>query len=623
MIHFGKMVIKNFASYKDATIHFSKTGLHYIKGINGAGKTSAFVDAPDWILFGETLKKHDYKDDIISSLIGKNTEGSLVVYKGKREYKIARYRKHHQHQNALYLKYRKHGKWVNRTGATNPDTQKKINALLGIDFNAFNNSIIFGQGNLTRFPVAIDAEKKKIFEEILQMHWIPAAYNSAKQKCDEVNNKIVVTSQRINDLDKYIADKKVDYRQLRNIQQQQQFDSMPVAIKAMKHIIACEERLDELEAALIPFNPEADLKNLKVQQQVLQKEWNARKYDTQQLHWRSKPTERIKADWVHLQRELLATRREIREAKKEHPICKSCKQQLRDFAYTKYMHILCTKRNKLSTQCALYKSKYNEAVEADEKALTAFNMVERQLEKLKEEISQVEQNVKNRQYAFDEVIEVYTSMMSAMTSLGSSDRYSTKMITTIADMKNSIRKKRSKLKLLNVKMTKLRKRLNYYEFWKYAYSNKGMKATLISSVIPFLNKRAVYYTGILTDGAIKVSFGLDDNQIVVRCYKIKGAKKRKGLSGGEQKRADIIQALTLRDLVTSRGQNAIGLLVLDEVFDALDDIGVEKAIELIFELERLHGAVYVISHNKILHEHFIGNDIIHIENRNGVSRIIT
>jgi DNA repair exonuclease SbcCD ATPase subunit len=617
------MVIKNFASYKDATIHFSKTGLHYIKGINGAGKTSAFVDAPDWILFGETLKKHDYKDDIISSLVGKNTEGSLIVYKGKREYKIARYRKHHQHQNALYLKYRKHGKWVNRTGATNPDTQKKINALLGLDFNAFNNSIIFGQGNLTRFPVATDAEKKKIFEEILQMHWIPAAYNSAKQKCDEINNKIVVTSQRINDLDKYIADKKVDYRQLRNIQQQQQFDSMPVAIKAMKHIIACEERLDELEAALIPFNPEADLKKLKVQQQVLQKEWNARKYDTQQLHWKYKSTERIKSDWEHLQNDLKVVRQSISSTKKKRPSCKSCKQKLRGFALTKYVYILCSERDALSVKCSLYKKHYNLVCKADVQAADAFRIINKKLEKLNEEIVQVEQNIKNRQYAFDEVIEVYTSMMSAMTSLGSSDRYSTKMITTIADMKNSIRKKRSKLKLLNVKMTKLRKRLNYYEFWKHAYSNKGMKATLISSVIPFLNKRAVYYTGILTDGTIKVNFGLDDNQIVVRCYKIKGAKKRKGLSGGEQKRADIIQALTLRDLVTSRGQNAIGLLVLDEVFDALDDIGVEKAIELIFELERLHGAVYVISHNKILHEHFINNNIIHIKNRNGISRIIT
>ena len=65
-----------------------------------------------------------------------------------------------------------------------------------------------------------------------------------------------------------------------------------------------------------------------------------------------------------------------------------------------------------------------------------------------------------------------------------------------------------------------------------------------------------------------------------------------------------MSGLVLQDLVASRSSKRINIAIFDEVFDALDEIGVEKVIELLQELSDEKSTILVISHNEHLQSYF-------------------
>ena len=75
-------------------------------------------------------------------------------------------------------------------------------------------------------------------------------------------------------------------------------------------------------------------------------------------------------------------------------------------------------------------------------------------------------------------------------------------------------------------------------------------------------------------------------------------------SGGEKKRIDLAINLALQDLVASRSSKKINVAIFDEVFDSLDENGVDGIVSLLHELSQSKSTILVVSHNEYLKSYF-------------------
>lgn len=94
----------------------------------------------------------------------------------------------------------------------------------------------------------------------------------------------------------------------------------------------------------------------------------------------------------------------------------------------------------------------------------------------------------------------------------------------------------------------------------------------------------------------------------------------KSLSGGEKRRLDIVIILAFQRFLIEASGVTTNLVVLDEIFDALDSRGVESVVNCIDTLFPDTHAVYVISHNSELKSQF--DSIVKVEKRGGMSRLV-
>jgi DNA repair exonuclease SbcCD ATPase subunit len=160
---------------------------------------------------------------------------------------------------------------------------------------------------------------------------------------------------------------------------------------------------------------------------------------------------------------------------------------------------------------------------------------------------------------------------------------------------------------------------------KKALSVKGIRAYVIDAILPVVNSKLKHYARRLTSGEMDIemtstttgSSGKVTNKLDTKIHKEGRSVSYSSLSAGERKRVDICALLALLDVLIVNGK-ASGLLVLDELFDALDSAGIEAAVALIHELP--HDNIFVVSHNSELKSLF--NYVITVEKEENGSRIV-
>lgn len=97
----------------------------------------------------------------------------------------------------------------------------------------------------------------------------------------------------------------------------------------------------------------------------------------------------------------------------------------------------------------------------------------------------------------------------------------------------------------------------------------------------------------------KTKSGATNDKISFEVVGAGGGHGYKASSGGERRRIDIAVMLALADVAAGRGVSGDSTLFVDELFDALDDEGVEATVEVLNEIAE-DRCVVVISHNAML-----------------------
>lgn len=160
-----KLSLYNFMSYKNPEpLDFTGFSLACLCGPNGAGKSS-ILDAITFALWGESRTSSD--DDLIHH--GQNGMWVEFEFKlGNNEYKVVRKRdKRKRGQSELSFFIKEKLGWASLTESTLKETQEKIEKILHLPYEIFENSAYLRQGHADEFTRKTSSQRKEILGEVL------------------------------------------------------------------------------------------------------------------------------------------------------------------------------------------------------------------------------------------------------------------------------------------------------------------------------------------------------------------------------------------------------------------------------------------------------------------------
>jgi exonuclease SbcC len=186
-----QLKIRNFLSYGSTTqtVDFEPYRLICLSGKNGHGK-SALLDALTWCIWGQARKasgtarseEHLLHMGQTSMLVSLDFLCNSNRYRIAREY-TQQSAKKSQTQITFGLYNEQSNSYVSLTETTGRDTQEKIIATLGLDYEACVSSIFMRQGNANEFSKKSPQERKEILAAVIGLTSYELLRQKALERC--------------------------------------------------------------------------------------------------------------------------------------------------------------------------------------------------------------------------------------------------------------------------------------------------------------------------------------------------------------------------------------------------------------------------------------------------------
>lgn len=607
----------NFMSFKELDYIFPETGLYFVGGevqdgvvssSNRAGKSVFATEVLSWGLFGKTIRGMERADGVVHREVGENCFVEIIVEDDEGEYYVVkRYRKHKDHQNSLLL-YKGE---ENITGADVYKTQKTIDEILGMSWLVFSKAVIFGE-MAKRFIEAGDAEKKGIFDEILMLHY----YQQAQQAVKADFNKLIEDK---NTMETELGEEKAGLNEVG--QEMQSVNDSLAELQEEKKTL--QERVEEKTARVVGLDEKLkiakgahseakeDLKVLEEKnEELLSYVGKVRQEESEEMVKLQRATAAAheKASPILFKIEELQEWLDNRDNLPKGARCKVCGSEI-----TMESVVGCAKH--YEKECAELRPQYAKLQEAHQEALKKEAEAAREWEgKLKDAEkakSKLDVELGNQRdiihQAENDMLRLENDVKIIKQEIEHSESEYREKETLFLKTKERLEEKvfgcEEKIEALGKKMIKVDEEAQYLKFWIEGFSGKGIKSLLLDEILPQLNTRADYFGSVLLDNEIRMEFdtetalksGETRDKFNIKLFINEEIVEYKSCSSGEKGRIDAAVLLALQGLIFERSDCASSLVIFDEVFEHLDNIGVERMVNLLNE-EAAEKAIFVISH---------------------------
>ncbi len=631
MIEFQKLTGRNFLSFKELDFSFSGHDFLLILGqnsdsesssSNGSGK-SALLEALVWVLFGRTLRNLTY-DEVVNNQIGKDCLISLSFASNGGTYALERYRKDSQEGNALRLFEGK----KELTEASNKETQNLLEQLIGMNFEIFMNSVAFPQGSAQFFSTLSDSEQKSILERMLSLETLSEAQIRVKADLKTLELSISQNELKLSNLQTKQETVEAQSEQLKRSHLAFEEDRQQAIKELLQQIRAEKEKTQELnEFKANKLRQQHSLKvkitkNTELLSGMEEKQDESGKLESKLY--------KVEAKEESLKREAGGVSRKLTNIKvlKGKATCPTCGQSVSGKLVEEQRKALELELEDLSVQ-------QDEVLDEKEEIRLQLRELEKEFTRLSElevELSRAKNTLEASQkelWEFQSSVELSKERANQLKE----QAYELKSKTnphqeSIAEVKKTLGDLSQEVEKVGTEKDNLEEEREYLNFWVAGFGDRGLKSFILDSVVPTLNDETNKCLSILSDGTIKASFhtqtqlkgGEMREKFGLDIWTENGADRYLGLSGGEQRRLNLAVLMSLRRLAQMQAGAQCNLLLADEIFDALDQPGLERAVELL-KVQRQNGAkVIVISHSDELQEHF--QDILVVQKEDGVSRLL-
>lgn len=594
--------LRNFMRFRRAHVQLRDVGQMLIEGVNrddesassnGAGK-STIVDALVWCLYGVTTHEPSAQgNEVVNELRKINCEVKLSLLIGDQLWTIVRRRAWKKGGKAVQLQLHRmnpDAESFDHTKGTVRDTQAAIDKLVGMSMATFRHACVFGQGRAYRFSRLTDSEKKAVLDEMLGSEIYAKASQTAadqliqgERELDKAQTSLETALDSLKDarkrLDKLRA-RAVDAKRVARSRRDKLEHELKLVVKELKRIEVPKDRDAALAIA----------------------EKNMRDAETT---WRKAMTA---ADASRVTLKQLESRR-AKISSLRHTECVTCGQEI-DEKHTK------RQLDAIDEQIEMQGAKDHTANESLIDAKQRYDERKEATRKLKAECEEAHEASRKRERLEYKQSELNQALLGEDTN-----DYS----ELIVDEKERIAKLKRRVGKLRAFVDERKVTVEQLRFWQHGFGAKGLRSLMLDSCLPFLNAKLDAYTNALTAGNIEVEFKTqrelkgggvrEDFHIEVRNKH--GSTRYNMNSIGERAKIDIIVGLALQDMAASRSKVPVNVAFFDEVFDGLDDRGIDRAVQVLSQLRR--ESAFIISHKSELKTFFSKRLVVIKEN--GESRL--
>ena len=601
---------KDFCCFENVRISLADRGLVWLGGLNkdsdgavsnGSGKTTLFK-ALSWGLYGKTVDE-DEGDGVIRDG-AKKAEVTVELEGG---WKIVRSR--HKASPKLQL-IQPDG---NPFKASRTALQERIDAMLGMSWETFRNTVLYGQRDHKRFLSADDRTRKALLHRMLKTEKLGVCHEVAKERAKELRYK-----RSEHEAAKASAEAILREYDIEEIEERR--DSWEVERRARAR--------DFKARAQAHIRAAKRLKSTKVDDRPLQEELEKAELAKKNLPEAQKRVAEAEARRKKAERQMIEARSEARahatnisrlekhlgklDESEECPVCSSPLDagRARDHIEALRSELLEEEGEKAS--CERMEADFHKEELDAEREYTDWKRVEERarksalsVERIRHELAELNNDkaeIKTEKRQAEELINLARATMKEVNP---------------HDAELSRAKKRVAVAEANRDeaadaMEEIDGELAHVKFWVSGFSPSGLPSFILDAVMPELTSRANHYLETLADGDITMEFstqrelksvaGEFRDQIDVR-WVIEGTEGH-APSGGQWKKMELATDFALMDLVASKEDVHPDLLLLDECLDGLDAEGRNRVGKLLHDMRSARRSIFVVSHEPSMGEVF-------------------
>ena len=546
MINFTKLRFKNFGSFGNSVteIQFNKNELVLVSGLNGHGKSFAFLDAITFALFGKPFRKVNIPQ-LCNSINKKDSMVEVYFTIGKVEYEIKR------GLNPKFFEIYRNGELIDQN-AKSKDYQSLLEEqILKMNYKTFTQVVILGRSSFVPFMQLTPADRRLVIENILSINIFSvmhqnakAKYSLVKEQMNDIQKKIETTKEKIAMQEKYISklheQKEVSETKINSevAEYSGMIDELNSEVNTLSQSVVDDSVLQDQEETL---------RNKKSKYSSLKGQLTNKTFSCQE-----------KVDFYE-----------------ENSSCPTCRQGIEEsFRLTQ----IDENKNKVKEleDALLEVTSTIKTVESDLKTLSSSRLDNNSLEK---NIDSKKSLVKSHQ---EKIEKLKSDLLSAK------------------NVSEEVLDEQKALEVLNIqkkehesRLTELEETRNIYDVCVSLLKDSGIKSKVVKSYLPLINK---VINTFLTNMNFFTKFELDEefNEIIKSRFRDKFSYM--SFSEGEKLRIDLALLFAWREVAKAKNSAHCNILILDEIFDSsLDSVGTDELMKNLNFLKK-DSSVFVISH---------------------------
>ena len=582
MIILQKLKWDNCFSYGEGNeLDLSRDTLTQLVGTNGVGKSSIPLILEE-VLFNKN-SKNVKKADIANRYVNSGYNISLSFTVDDSDYVISVNRK-----ATLKCKLTKDGEDISSHTASN--TYKTLGDILGIDFKTFSQLVYQNTNASLQFLTATDTNRKKFLIDLLKLDDYVAYFDTFKEAVRIASSEVTMETAKIATIEKWLTDNILEDSSI--------LDKMILPKMSEKD----EESLRSLQYEFENISEKNKKINLN---ENLKEQLKSIDLDKAKMQLTSYPEEQpyiehlgtVQTLKVESLREKEMVDKYVDLMSQTNAECPTCSQTIDDEFVASQLQKHETKLVKINEELQKQQQltdiigKENEIHKQAKRNIKQWEDLYRSIdielpeqainaEETQKQIAELRAKIATVRSSLQEVIDENTRRERHNTRIGIIQEQTEQFETDLSESQSRLESAESKLAVL--------------ETLKKAFSTNGLLAYKIESLVKELEILTNEYLAEFSDGRFAINFVVENDKLNVEVSDNGNIIDILALSSGELARVNIATLVSIRKLMTSISRSQINVLFLDEVNQALDEVGKEKVVEVLLKEENLN--TYMVSH---------------------------
>lgn len=241
------IAVRNYRNYKEERFDFADISFCTINGVNGAGKSSLFMDAIVDCLFEET-REGDNKAWIRGTEDARSGSIEFVFDIGDKRFRVVRTRTK-SGKPTLNLSQYEENEWRNISKERIADTQAEIEKLLGMDSMTFRSCTLIMQDQYGLFLQAKKDERMAILGNLLGLGIYGVMELDARKKLADSRKELASKKEAVRIKTDFIKAQGKPEEELEAVEKdilkkQEELENLDAS---RRNLIECQEKISEAE----------------------------------------------------------------------------------------------------------------------------------------------------------------------------------------------------------------------------------------------------------------------------------------------------------------------------------------------------------------------------------------